>query len=110
MGGHEGSGHIAGVKEIAGPVKGKALFQQQAGHHGLAGAGVVGEQKTHARQLDELVVDRLKLVRQRIDARNREREVRVVLVGGLQPHRLDAQAEAKRIAIVGLLVGGVPRQ
>ena len=65
---------------------------EQARHDGLAGAGVVGEQEADAGELQQVVVDGLKLVRQRIDARDGEAEVRVELVGdaqrvGLKPSR-----------------------
>ena len=69
------------------------LLDEQAGHDGLAGAGVVGEQEADARELQEVVVDGFELVRQRIDAGDGEREVGVVLVGKPEAHRFDAQAE-----------------
>ena len=69
-------------------------LSSKPGHDRLAGAGVVGEQEADARQLQEVVVDRLELVRQRIDAGDREREVRVVLVGQAEARGLDAEAEA----------------
>ena len=72
------------------------LLEQQARHDRLAGAGVVGQQEADARQLQEVVVDGLELVRQRIDAGDREREVRVVLVGEPQARGLDAEPEAQR--------------
>ena len=75
------------------------LLEQQAGHDRLAGAGVVGEQEADARQLEEVVVDRFELVRQRIDAGDGEREVGVVLVGQAEAHGLDAEAEACGIAV-----------
>ena len=56
--------------------------------------------------LQEVVVDRLELVRQRVDAGDGEREVGVVLVGQAEPLGLDAEAEAARVAVEGLLVGG----
>ena len=75
------------------------LLEQQAGHDRLAGAGVVGEQEADARQLQEVVVDRLELVRQRIDAGDREREVRVVLVGQAEPRRPRRRAGSGAIAV-----------
>ena len=78
---------------------GLQLLEEQAGHDRLAGAGVVGEEEADARQLEEVVVDRFELVRQRIDAGDREREVRVVLVGEPEPVGLDAEAEQGRVAI-----------
>ena len=65
----------------------------------VAGARVVGEQEANARQLQEIVVDRLELVRQRIDARDRQREVRVVLVRKAQPCGLDSELEFRGIAV-----------
>ena len=40
------------------------LADEQAGHDRLAGAGVVGEEEADAGELEEVVVDRLELVRQ----------------------------------------------
>ena len=74
---------------------------QQARHDRLAGAGVVGQQEADARQLEEVVVDGFELVRQRIDAGDREREVGVVLVGQPQPQGLDAEPETSRVAVEG---------
>ena len=65
----------------------------------LPGAGVVGQQEADARQLQEVVVDRFQLVRQRIDAGDGEREERVVLVGEAQPLRLDAEPEQPGVAV-----------
>ena len=42
------------------------LADQEAGHDRLAGAGVVGQQEAHARQLEEVFVDRFELMRQRV--------------------------------------------
>ena len=67
---------------------------QQARHDRLAGAGVVREQEPHPRELEQVVVNSLKLVRQRIHAGYRESEVRVELVGDAEGVGLDAQAEA----------------
>ena len=69
------------------------LLEQQARHDRLAGARVVGQQEADARQLDEVVVDRFELVRQRVDAGDREREVRIVLVGQPETQSLDSRAE-----------------
>ena len=48
------------------------LLEKQPRHDCLSGAGVVGQQKPDARQSQEAVIDGLELVRQRIDAGNRE--------------------------------------
>ena len=50
---------------------GLQFLEQQPGHDRLAGAGVVGQQEPDARQLQEVAVDGLQLVRQRIDAGDR---------------------------------------
>ena len=57
-------------------------------------------------QLQEVVVDRFELVRQRIDAGDREREERVVLVGQPEPVGLDAEAEEPGVAVEGFGLGG----
>ena len=80
-------------------------LRSRPGHDRLAGAGVVGEQEADARQLEEVVVDRLELVRQRVDAGDGEREVGVVLVGQAEAVRLDAEAEALRVAVEGGVLG-----
>ena len=80
------------------------LLEQQAGHDRLARARIIGQEEADARQLHEVVVDGLKLVRQRIDAGDGEGEVRVVLVGEAEPQRLDAEPEAARVAIERLLL------
>ena len=81
------------------------LLEQQARHDRLAGAGIVGQQEADARQFQEVVVDRLQLVRQRIDAGDREREERVVLVGQAEPVGFDAEAEQAGVAVKWLLLG-----
>ena len=48
------------------------LADQQAGHDGLARTRVVGEQEPHAGELEEMLVNGFKLVRQRVNARDRE--------------------------------------
>ena len=82
------------------------LLEQQPGHDRLAGAGVVGQQEADARQLEEVVVDRLELVGQRIDAGDGEGEVGIVLVGQAQAHGLDAQAEPRGVAVERLACRG----
>ena len=57
------------------------LLDEQAGHDGLAGAGVVGEQEPQARLRQHLEVDRLDLVRQGADAGEADGELAVVGVG-----------------------------
>ena len=47
----------------------------------------------------EVIIDRLELVRQRVDARDREREVGIVLVSQAQAQRLDADPEVASVAV-----------
>ncbi len=74
------------------------LLEQQTGHDGLAGTGVVSEQEAHQRRLQHIAIDRVELVRQRCDGRDIDREVRVVLVGETDAERLDGQLEGLWIA------------
>ena len=62
----------------------------------LPAPGSSASRKRMRGSLQEVVVDGLELVRQRIDAGDGEGEVGVVLVGEPQAHGLDAQAEAAR--------------
>ena len=80
-------------------------MSSRPGHDRLPRAGVVGQEEPDARQAHEIVVDGLKLVRQRIDAGDGEREVWVVLVGQPEARGLDAKAEARRVAVEGLALG-----
>ena len=78
------------------------LANEKAGHDRLARAGVVGEQEPHPRELKQVVVDRLELMRQRIDARDREAEIRIKLVGDAQSIGLKAEAEQSAVAVEGV--------
>ena len=79
------------------------LPDQQTGHDRLAGAGVVREQEPHARELEQVIVNGLKLVRQRIDAGDRKTEERVELVGHAELVRL--QTEPQQGAVAGVRGG-----
>ena len=57
------------------------FLDHQPTHDGLAGPRVVGDQKPDAGLGEQVAVDRIHLVRQRIDLGDRDGEVRVVLVG-----------------------------
>ena len=76
------------------------LADEQAGHDGLTGAGVVGQQETYAGQLEEVFVDGFQLVRQRIDARDGKPEIGVELVGNAERIRLQADSQETSITIV----------
>ena len=78
---------------------------EQAGHDRLAGAGVVGQQEPHAGQFEQMVVNGLELVWQRIDSGQRQPEIRVELVGDAQGVCLEAEAQESAVAGVG--AGGV---
>ena len=72
---------------------GLQLLEEQPGHDGLPGPGVVGEKEADARELEEVVVDRFELVGQGVDAGDGERKIGVVFVGQAEPVGLDADAE-----------------
>ncbi len=57
------------------------LLDQQPGHDGLAGAGIVGEQEAQRLARQHLAVDGGDLVRQRLDLRRADGEVGVEQVG-----------------------------
>ena len=69
------------------------LPDQEAGHDGLAGAGVVGQQEPDGGQLHEVLVDRFQLVGQRVHPGDGEAEVGVELVGDAQGVGLEGQLE-----------------
>ena len=69
----------------------------------LPGAGVVRQQEPHARKLEQIVVYRLELMRQRVDARDRETEIRVKLVGDAEGIGLKSQPKQSPVAIEGML-------
>ena len=66
------------------------LLEEQARHDRLPRAGVVGEEEANARQAHEVVVNRLELVRQRVDAGDREGKVWVVFVSEPEARGFDA--------------------
>ena len=70
---------------------------QEARHDSLAGSGVVGQQKSHPCEFEKVVVDGFQLMGERIDARDRKREIGVEFVGYSQRVSLQAQAEQLRV-------------
>ena len=76
------------------------LADQQSGHDGLPGAGVVGQQEPHAGQLQQVVVDRLQLMWQRIDAGDRQPEVGIELPGDPERVRLQPQPQQRAVSVV----------
>ena len=57
------------------------LAHPEARHDGLAGTGIVGEQKAHRGQPEQVPVDRFELMRKRVHAGDREPEPGIELVG-----------------------------
>src|SRR5262249_8044679 len=81
------------------------LADEQAGHDGLASAGVVGEQEADPGQFEEVVVDGLQLVGQRIDPGDGQAEVGVELVSDAEGVRLETETKEAAVAVVA--AGGV---
>ena len=74
---------------------------EQAGHDRLARPRIVGQQEAHAGELQEMLVDRLKLVRQRVHARDGKTEVGIEFVGNAEPIGLQGDPEKPPVTIVG---------
>jgi hypothetical protein len=72
---------------------------------GLAGAGIVRKRKPDLREAQERIVDCLKLMQQGVYPGDRQREVRIVLVGDPQLQRLYAGLEFCCVAVKWLLFG-----
>jgi len=73
------------------------LADEQAGHDRFAGSGVIGEQETHPRRFQEVVIDSLQLVGERIDAGDGEAEEGIELVGDSK--RVSLEPEAQQAAV-----------
>ncbi len=76
---------------------GDQFLDQQAGHDGLAGAGVVGQQKAQRLARQHGLVDRGDLVRQGIDDGGVHRQDRVEQVG--QPNAMGLRHQAEKGAV-----------
>ena len=76
------------------------LADQQPGHDRLPGAGVVGQQEPYAGQPQQVVVDRLQLVRQRIDTGDRQSEVGIELPSNPERVRLQSQPQQPAVSVV----------
>ena len=76
------------------------LADEQSGHDRLPRPRVVGQQEPHARQLQQVVVDRLQLVRQRVDPRDRQPEPGVELPRDAERVRLQSQSAAGAVSVV----------
>ena len=79
------------------------LLDVEPGHDRLAGTGVVGEQEPQRRARQQLAVDGLDLVRQRLDVAGRDREHRVEEAGERDPLRLGGELEVARVGVEGRL-------
>ena len=62
---------------------------------------IVGEQEAHAGQLEEVLVDRFELVRQRINARDGKPKIGIELVGDAERIGLEADSQKLSVAVVG---------
>ena len=78
---------------------------RQPAHDGLAGPRVVGDQEPDAGLGEQMAVDGIHLVRQRIDLGDRDGEVRVVLVGQPNAMGLGGQPEMGGVAVEGAPTG-----
>ena len=74
-------------------------LMRQPGHDRLAGARVVGDQEADAGLGEQVRVDGIHLVRQRIDLRHGDGEVRVVLEGQPDAVGFGGEAEVRRVAV-----------
>ena len=75
------------------------LADEQARHDRLSGPGVVSEQEAHASELEQVVVDGFELVRQRIDAGDRQTEIGIELVGDAEGVRLESESQQASVAV-----------
>ena len=75
---------------------------EQSRHDGLAGAGVVSQQEPDPGELQQVVVNGFKLVRQGVNAGDGQAEVGVELVGDAERVRLKAQAEKRPISRISI--------
>ena len=78
---------------------GDQLLDQQPGHDGLAGTGVVRQQKTQRLAWQHGLVDGRDLVRQRVNHRGMDRQHRVKQVGKPDSLRFGYEAKQRAIAV-----------
>ena len=76
-------------------------LMRQPGHDGLPGPRIVGNQEPDAGLGEQMAVDGIHLVRQRIDLGHGDGEVRVVLVGQPDAMGFGGKAEVGRVAVEG---------
>jgi hypothetical protein len=75
------------------------FLDEQPGHDGLASAGIIGEEEADARLGQQVVVDRVHLMREWIDLRHRHGKMRVVLERQANSVRFGGESEMRGIAI-----------
>ncbi len=81
----------------------KQLLDQQAGHDSLAGAGIVGQQKTDAGQRKEVTVYGLNLVRQRVNDTGVDGKEGIELVGNANALGLGAKKKKGSVTVEGVI-------
>src|SRR5260370_42144602 len=81
------------------------LLRAPARHDRLPRTWIVGKEEPDARQAHEVVVNSLELMRQRVNARDGEGKIWVVLVSEPQARGLNTEAEARRVAVEWLALG-----
>ena len=76
------------------------LPHEEARHHRLAGAGVVGEQEPHRGQFEQMFVDGLEPMRERVHPGYREAEIRVELPGDAERPSLESEPQKPAVAVI----------
>ena len=76
--------------------------RRRAGHDRLAGAGVVRKEEADAGQGQDVPVDSVELVGQRVDLGDGDGELGVEGVGEVRPQGLHPEAEELRLAVEGV--------
>ena len=82
------------------------LLDEEPCHDRFAGAGIIRQKEPDAGKFQKVVVDRLKLVEQRINARNGEGEVGIVFIGKAEAQAFDAEPKAHWITVKWFLLRG----
>ena len=76
------------------------LPHEEARHHRLAGAGVVGEQEPHRGQFEQMFVDGLEPMRERVHPGDRKAEIRVELPGDAERPSLESEPQKPAVAVI----------
>ena len=75
------------------------LANEQAGHDGLTSPGVVGQQEATPGGFEQMIVNSVELMRQRINPRDRETEVGIVFLGQRDANGFQTELEQARLAL-----------